>query len=92
MNPVKNSDASLTSAAKNSALDLNPDRLTVANVLKDFYAAYQTHPNMRVLIRHLEHHWGADKANSRYLYRLFPEGPVIGGSRLAGLPKPARCV
>ena len=30
--------------------------------------------------------------NSRYLYRLFPKGPARQASKLAGLPKPAKCL
>jgi len=35
---------------------------------------------------------GEDKGNSRYLYRLFPEGPAKQATKIAGLPKPAKCI
>ena len=35
---------------------------------------------------------GEDKGNSRYLYKLFPKGPAKQATRIAGLPKPAKCI
>ena len=32
------------------------------------------------------------KGNSRYLQRLFPDGPAKQATKLAGLPKPAKCL
>ncbi|WP_353846398.1 TusE/DsrC/DsvC family sulfur relay protein [Pseudomonas sp.] len=29
---------------------------------------------------------------SRYLFRLFPEGPAKQATKIAGLPKPANCI
>jgi tRNA 2-thiouridine synthesizing protein E len=35
---------------------------------------------------------GREKGNTRYLYRLFPDGPAKQACRYAGLPKPTGCV
>ena len=35
---------------------------------------------------------GEEKGNSRYLQRLFPDGPAKQATKLAGLPKPAKCL
>jgi tRNA 2-thiouridine synthesizing protein E len=35
---------------------------------------------------------GEDKGNSLYLYTLFPKGPAKQATKIAGLPKPARCI
>ena len=40
----------------------------------------------------MKEEFGEEKANSRYLYRLFPEGPAKQATKYAGLPKPARCI
>jgi len=74
--------------------NLNDDQLTVIKILQNFYDAYQTHPSMRILIKHLKEkaHWDNGKANSVYLHQLFPDGPIIQASLLAGLPKPKKCL
>ncbi|MGB0835445.1 MAG: TusE/DsrC/DsvC family sulfur relay protein, partial [Psychrobium sp.] len=36
--------------------------------------------------------FGPEKGNSRYLYSLFPKGPAKQATRIAGLPKPAKCI
>ena len=40
----------------------------------------------------LKAEFGEEKASSRYLYRLFKEGPAKQATKYAGLPKPARCI
>jgi tRNA 2-thiouridine synthesizing protein E len=47
---------------------------------------------MRLLVRELAQRLGAEKGQSRYLYRLFPEGPAKQACRYAGLPKPVSCI
>ena len=64
----------------------------VVNFVRDFYQTYDTSPAMRVLVKAIGQSLGADKANSMYLYRLFPKGPAKQATRIAGLPKPAKCI
>jgi tRNA 2-thiouridine synthesizing protein E len=75
-------------------INLNEDQLTVIKTIQDFYHAYQVHPSMRKLIKHLKDnsHWGDDKACSIYLFKLFPDGPIMQASLLGGLPKPKKCL
>lgn len=64
----------------------------IIEFLRVYYAKHGLIPVMRVLSRAIARSLGEDKAGSRYLYRLFPEGPVRQGSRYAGLPKPPSCI
>ena len=51
-------------------------------------------PNLvaEILTRAVARRLGPDKGNSRYLYRLFPDGPARQACRYAGLPKPSGCI
>jgi len=35
---------------------------------------------------------GEEKGNSRYLQRLFPDGPLKYACKFGGLPKPPTCL
>jgi tRNA 2-thiouridine synthesizing protein E len=64
----------------------------VIHFVRDFYNEYKTSPAIRALVKAMALKLGEDKGNSRYLYRLFPEGPAKQATKIAGLPKPAKCI
>jgi tRNA 2-thiouridine synthesizing protein E len=64
----------------------------VINFVRQFYLTYNTSPAIRALSKAMKAEFGEDKASSRYLYRLFPDGPAKQATKYAGLPKPARCI
>lgn len=64
----------------------------VIRFVRQFYHEYQTSPAMRVLVKAMAQQLGPDKGNSKYLFMLFPQGPAKQATRLAGLPKPAKCL
>ncbi len=68
-------------------LALNDERLDVICHLRDLYAECGPAPNARSLLKSLESAY-ADYGGLRYLYKLFPGGPVTQGCRLAGIPVP----
>ncbi len=77
--------------------DLNDISLTEAhweiiNFIRQYYLQYKHLPNARVFAKAIAKVLGEDKANSRYLLRLFPEGPLKYACKLAGLPKPPTCL
>ena len=77
--------------------DLNDISLTEAhweiiNFIRQYYLQYKHLPNARVFAKAIAKVLGEDKANSRYLLRLFPEGPLKYACKLAGLPKPPPCL
>ena len=78
--------------AQTDNLILTTAHWEVIHFLRNYYAEYQIAPAMRTLTRKIGEALGRDKANSRYLYSLFPYGPSKQASRYAGLPKPTRCI
>ena len=64
----------------------------VIRFVRDFYLEYKTSPAIRVLVKAMGQSLGADKGNSKYLYTLFPVGPAKQATKIAGLPKPAKCL
>lgn len=60
--------------------------------VRDFYQQFHTSPAMRMLVKAMAEKLGPDKGNSKYLFMLFPQGPAKQATRLAGLPKPAKCL
>lgn len=73
-------------------ISMTPAHWEVVNFVREFYQTYNTSPAMRVLVKAVKQKLGEDKGNSRYLYTLFPKGPAKQATRIAGLPKPAKCI
>ena len=71
---------------------LTPAHWEVIRFVREFYLTYNTSPAIRALTKAMKAEFGEEKASSRYLYRLFPEGPAKQATKYAGLPKPARCI
>lgn len=64
----------------------------VINFLREYYDDYKIAPAIRILTKAMAKKLGREKGNTRYLYKLFPEGPAKQACRYAGLPKPTGCV
>ena len=64
----------------------------VIRFVRQFYEEYETSPAIRALVKAMAAKFGPEKGNSRYLHRLFPKGPAKQATKLAGLPKPAKCL
>ena len=86
-----NQDVALAIAEREN-LQLTDAHWEVINFVRDFYQEYKTSPAIRMLVKAIAQKLGEDKGNSRYLQRLFPEGPAKRATKLAGLPKPAKCL
>lgn len=64
----------------------------VIRFVRDFYQEFNTSPAVRMLVKAMAAKFGPEKGSSKYLFMLFPEGPAKQATRLAGLPKPAKCL
>ncbi|MDP8051348.1 MULTISPECIES: TusE/DsrC/DsvC family sulfur relay protein [Pasteurellaceae] len=78
--------------AQNEELVLTDEHWEIINVVREFYQEYNTSPAIRMLVKTLANKFGQEKGNSRYLQRLFPNGPAKQATKIAGLPKPAKCL
>ncbi|HEY5701265.1 MAG TPA: TusE/DsrC/DsvC family sulfur relay protein [Gammaproteobacteria bacterium] len=80
------------SMAKCDGIDLTEFHWEVITFLRDYYDEYKIAPAIRILTKAMAKKLGREKGNTRYLYKLFPEGPAKQACRYAGLPKPTGCV
>jgi tRNA 2-thiouridine synthesizing protein E len=90
INDWQESMAVVIAATEN--IELTEQHWEVIRFVRDFYLEYKTSPAIRVLVKAIGQRLGADKGNSKYLYTLFPIGPAKQATKIAGLPKPAKCL
>ncbi len=64
----------------------------IIRFVQDFYNRFDIAPPMRALVKAVKQEIGEQQGNSRYLYRLFPDGPARQVTLYAGLPKPVSCI
>lgn len=64
----------------------------ILHFIREFYLEYKYLPNARVFSKAIKNQLGAEKANSRYLLKLFPRGSLKYSCKIAGLPKPPSCL
>lgn len=78
--------------AAEEGIDLTDAHIEVVMFVRDFYEEFNTSPAVRMLVKAMEKAHGPEKGNSKYLFKLFKKGPAKQATKLAGLPKPAKCL
>ncbi|WP_404340253.1 sulfurtransferase TusE [Pseudoalteromonas mariniglutinosa] len=78
--------------ASKENITLSEQHWEVIHFVRDFYLEFNTSPAIRMLVKAMAKKLGEEKGNSLYLYTLFPKGPAKQATKIAGLPKPARCI
>lgn len=78
--------------AQRENLKLTAAHWEVINLLRDFYVSYNASPAMRTLVKAMSQQYGVEKGNSIYLHTLFPDSAAKQANKIAGLPKPIRCI
>ena len=68
-------------------IDLSEEHWQVIYCLRERYRLQGGAHSARELVRDMEREF-ADEGGRRYLYALFPRGPVVQASQIAGLPLP----
>lgn len=74
--------------ALSEGIQLTEEHWGVIQFLRDYFRQHGPANSARHVVEALERRY-AVKGGKRYLYTLFPHGPVAQGSRIAGLPLPA---
>ncbi|MHB8745223.1 MAG: TusE/DsrC/DsvC family sulfur relay protein [Gammaproteobacteria bacterium] len=82
------SRAASEAVAEREGLKLTDDHWVVIDFLRTFYLDHGKPDSARKIADALNEAFAA-RGGSQFLYRLFPEGPVSQGSRIALLPLPA---
>ncbi|MEN0631711.1 sulfurtransferase TusE [Klebsiella aerogenes] len=86
------SEAMAEVIAAQEGISLSVEHWEVVRFVRDFYLEFNTSPAIRMLVKAMANKFGEEKSNSRYLYRLFPKGPAKQATKIAGLPKPVKCI
>lgn len=73
--------------AHRDGLELTDDHLAIIRYLRDCYADHGGTVNARMLVHSLEEEF-AGQGGHKFLYNLFPLGPIAQASHYAGLPMP----
>lgn len=86
------SEAMADVIAVQEGITLAVEHWEVVRFVREFYLEFNTSPAIRMLVKAMANKFGEEKGNSRYLYRLFPKGPAKQATKIAGLPKPVKCI
>lgn len=73
--------------ARTEGIDMTDDHWEVIHFLRDHYKNHGKAKSGRQLSEILDDKFD-NKGGRKFLYQLFPDGPVVQGSRIAGTPLP----
>lgn len=96
--PAAWTEAIAAEFATGAGIALGPEHWRVIRALRQFHAATGVAPSMRPLVRLLREGDLADLASSVALLRLFPSlpgkpaSPAAVAAKIAGLPRPDKCL
>lgn len=92
VNPADWNEAVAQWLAELNNIPLTEEHWEIILFIRQYYTQYKHLPNARVFTKAIARELGEDKGNSRYLHKLFPDGPLKYACKLAGLPKPPTCL
>lgn len=98
VDPTAWNDAVADEFAAAIGIELGPRHWRVIRVLREFHAATGVTPSMRPLVRLLREGGETDLASSVALLHLFPSppgnpaSPATLAAKIAGLPRPDKCL
>lgn len=74
--------------AEKGGITLTNNHWEIINLLRDFYKQYNISPIRKLLLKAIKEKYEEKKASNDYLNSLFPNGVLIEGSKIAGIPVP----
>ncbi len=86
------SEALALKLAAEESIEMTDAHWEVVHFVRNFYLEFNTSPAVRMLVKAMVQKFGEEKGNSRYLFRLFPAGPAKQATKIAGLPRPVKCL
>lgn len=90
--PEEWSTESAEALARDEGLTLGEDHWREISALQEYYSRHEIgHVHVRELSDALDEKFH-EKGGMKYLYGLFPKGPIAQGCRVAGLPMPRGAV
>lgn len=90
---LNNWDEAVAMAIANlNGLELTPLHWEIVFFIRGYYQQFKHLPNARVFTKAIKKEFGEEKGNSRYLHKLFPQGPLKYACKIAGIPKPPTCL
>lgn len=78
--------------ARIESIELSGAHWEILHFIRSYYQKFKHLPNARMFVAAIRKQFGEDKGNSRYLQKLFPQGPLKYACKIAGLPKPPTCL
>lgn len=75
-----------------NGIEINNAHWEIVFFIRHYYQSFKHLPNVRTFTKAIRGKFGEEKGNSRYLYQLFPQGPLKYTCKIAGLPKPPTCL
>ncbi|CAL4322625.1 TusE/DsrC/DsvC family sulfur relay protein [Buchnera aphidicola] len=77
--------------AKLEGIVIKKKHWKIIKFFRKFYFKFHTTPSMRILLKAINYN-SKKKIDSIYLFKLFPKSPALQASKIAGLPKPKKCL
>lgn len=78
--------------AAHEQITLTEAHWELIEAVRIYFSNYDHTPSMRPLVRWIKTQIDAEKGTSIYLHKLFPRNPAKQLARIAGLPKPTKCL
>lgn len=74
--------------AEAHGISLTEEHWEIISLMRDFYQQYNISPIRKLLMKGITEKYGAEKASSDHLSKLFPNNVLVEGTLIAGLPMP----